>query len=253
MPDLFDCCEQIIEINQERCVNVEYELFTLIITILALSKEPLTEKANNLLEKLSTSLKFASTNELFEKHSGNLLKILQQTSNGWTLLTPDRCIFEQLLIRSKQNFCINFQIILKILQNTLDINGDGEVRLKTFIALSTILLQIDNDENDTEFEENMKRLITEIVEPNLIWRAGRTNESIRSAAIACLCTCLPFCANVLPVNLLNTLIGLVDEKSSMTRVHVLRAIGYYADAHAGQLSSDIFNLLYPGKFFTILI
>ncbi|XP_037872970.2 uncharacterized protein LOC119629813 [Bombyx mori] len=115
--------------------------------------------------------------------------------------------------------------------------------------------------------------------PNMIWSAGRTAEAIRTAAVACLCSALqdspqderiraenggdgdtvdkevnlfptkeslePFLDEMVPL-----LMGLVEDNSTLTRQHTLRAVCCLATLarQRGCFTADILNKMYFGTF-----
>lgn len=87
--------------------------------------------------------------------------------------------------------------------------------------------------------------IKEILEPILIWQAGRNSESIRAMATQALCsigcTCLIESREIFP-QLAKHFVALIDDELAITRAYALRCI-----LKAGPFAYDDYRQLTIGN------
>ena len=77
--------------------------------------------------------------------------------------------------------------IIPMLSANLHPEKDPEVRLKLFSLLSRLMMNSEKTLNSHEkFSEFAAVVITDMVLPNCVWKAGRTAGAIRTTAVACL-------------------------------------------------------------------
>lgn len=110
-----------------------YNLFKICVTIIAL-KHP-----DN--KDLITSDIFDE--ELWSLYTGQLLTHIHRNVSLWTTYTDEECIFVTILLEAGQAFGENLDIIGQILIEQLDVENDGEVRLKTLHVLANVFEQKD--------------------------------------------------------------------------------------------------------------
>lgn len=76
-------------------------------------------------------------------------------------------------------------------------------------------------------QAQLNDFVEDIIEPCLIWKVGRSAESLRAMATACLCSMSQGAPlesfNILP-NLTRHLISLVEDNSVVTRAYALRCL-----------------------------
>ncbi|XP_073945026.1 dynein axonemal assembly factor 5 [Choristoneura fumiferana] len=250
--------EAALDLCGEGCQVVADQLFTVNFTVYAM---PVDDKiqfmALSNLHKLRVAEKCGRTlTTLYDKHIRHVLAAITSDALTWTLLTPDRCLLECVLTHCGSAMSSQLHLISPLLKECLATpKVDPDVKLKMFTTLSTVLLRRQDHFYKCDrdiLEAFLKIVIEEVILPNLVWTAGRTAEAIRTAAVACLCSALqdnpeseleiekggdgdkkekevnlfptqeslePFLEQVVP--LLN---GLVDDNSTLTRQHTLRAI-----------------------------
>jgi hypothetical protein len=102
----------------------------------------------------------------------------------------------------------------------------------------------------------------DVIIPNLVWRAGRTAEAIRTAAISCLYAAFQHSADsISPFTVSDTLatvleplipllLTLVEDSSKKTRFITCRTLGRMMQLLriTGLHSADLVHQIYPGMF-----
>ncbi|XP_045771313.1 dynein axonemal assembly factor 5 isoform X1 [Maniola jurtina] len=255
--NLLKVTEALMDLCADECVAVAERLFIINFTVYAMPYDDNMQfMALSNLDKLRYIEKCGRTfTSLYEKHIGHVLADINSDAVTWSLLTPDRCLLECVLLHAGSAMGGQLHLIAPLLKECLaPPKVDPEVKLKVFTALSTVLLNQQTNFKKCEpdkLEAFLKIVIDEVILPNLIWSPGRTAEAIRTAAVACLCSALqdnpeeiavetggdgdtcdkemnlfpskeslePFLDQMVPL-----LVGLVDDNSALTRQHTLRAI-----------------------------
>ncbi|CAB3253838.1 unnamed protein product [Arctia plantaginis] len=282
--ELLHVCEALMDVCGDACTAVANDLFTINFTVYAMPFDNQIQfMAISNLDKLRYIEKCGKTlTTLYEKHIGRILAGITSDALTWSILTPDRCLLKCVMLHSGSAMGAQLHLIAPLLKESLAPSKvDPEVKLKIFTTLSTVLVQRQTNfrKCDTDkLEAFLNIVIEEVILPNLVWTAGRTAEAIRTAAVACLCSALqdnPPIDDVLiaeqggdgdtgdtEVNLFPTkeslapfldkmvplLVGLVDDNSTLTRQHALRAICCLATlaSRRGCFTAEILHKLYFG-------
>ncbi|KAJ0177017.1 hypothetical protein K1T71_007026 [Dendrolimus kikuchii] len=280
--NLLHVTEALMALCDEDCTAVAEDLFTINFTVYAMPvDEHIQFMALSNLDKLRYIEKCGrSLTSLYENHIKSILAGITSDALGWTLLSPDRCLLECVLLHAGSALGGQLHLIAPLLKECLATpKVDPEVKLKIFTTLSTVLLKRQDNFNKCETEKLeafLKIVIEDIIMPNLIWSAGRTAEAIRTAAVACLCSAMqdnprkaqtlegekggdgdkadeevklfptreslePFLEEIVPL-----LAGLVDDNSTLTRQHALRAICCFSSLakQRGCFTAEILHKLY---------
>ncbi|CAG5051832.1 unnamed protein product [Parnassius apollo] len=256
---LLHVTEALMNLCEEDCVSVAEELFIINFTVYAMPfDDNIQFMAVSNLDKLRHLEKCGRTlTSLYERHIRRVLVDITSDALTWTLLTPDRCLLECVLLHAGYAMGEQLHLIAPLLKECLATpKVDPEVKLKVFTALSTVLLRRQTNFSKCEMDKLkafLKIVIEDVILPNLVWAPGRTAEAIRSAAVACLCSALqddpqangelvdtgadgdsiekkvnlfpskeslePFMDRMVPL-----LVGLADDNSTLTRQHTMRAI-----------------------------
>ncbi|EFA07827.2 HEAT repeat-containing protein 2-like Protein [Tribolium castaneum] len=186
--ELVKCCDAISEKISKSDPEVGFHLFKILISVISLRDPENSHLTIELLEPLVSTLQFSGLDCLWGAYVGRLLGHIQNEPKSWLVTTPQRCIFETILLHSNSAFGENLPKIGEILAQSLHPEADPESRLKTFWALSTafdnksVIFRKSSD-LVTEFFE---KLISEIFVPSLVWRPGLTAEALRTMAASCL-------------------------------------------------------------------
>ncbi|XP_023943230.2 dynein axonemal assembly factor 5 [Bicyclus anynana] len=271
--------EALMDLCKGDCVAVAEDLFIVNFTVYAMPYDDNVQfMALSNLDKLRSIEKCGRTlTSLYNKHIRRILADINSDAVTWSLLTPERCLLECVLLHSGSAMGSQLHLIAPLLKDSLaPPKVDPEVKLKLFTALSTVLLQRQSNFKSCDpakLEAFLKIVIDEVIMPNLVWSPGRTAEAIRTAAVACLCSALqdnpeqdsverggngdtndeavnlfpskeslePFLDQMVPL-----LVGLVDDNSTLTRQHALRAVCCLATLarQRGCFTVDILHKLY---------
>ncbi|CAH0398042.1 unnamed protein product [Chilo suppressalis] len=280
--NLLHVTEALMDLCKKDCIPVAEDLFIINFTVYAMPVDDSIQfMALSNLDKLRYIENCGRTlTSLYDKHIRRVLADITSDALSWTLLSPDRCLLECVLMRSGSAMGGQLHLIAPLLKECLATpKVDPEVRLKIFTALSTVLLQRQNNFckcDSDKLEAFLKVVIEDVIMPNLVWSAGRISEAIRTAAIACLSSALqesPQNGDVISVdkggdgdknekevNLFPTreslepfidkmaplLVGLADDNSTLTRQHSLRAICYLSNLakQRGCFSAEVLNKIY---------
>lgn len=82
-------------------------LFTILVTLIALRDVDNKHINVSLLANLAKTLKLASTQDLWNKYTRDLLLDLDQKDpKAWLVVTAERCIFEIILLESGKKFFV---------------------------------------------------------------------------------------------------------------------------------------------------
>ncbi|XP_039753956.1 dynein assembly factor 5, axonemal [Pararge aegeria] len=256
--NLLHVTESLMDLCGDNCLIVADQLFVINFTVYAMPYDDKMQiMALSNLDKLRCIEKCGRTlTSLYDKHICRILADINSDAITWSLLTPDRCLLECVLLNSGSAMGSQLHLIAPLLKECLaPPKVDPEVKLKVFTALSTVLLKRQTNFRKCEpdkLESFLKIVIDEVIMPNLVWSPGRTSEAIRTAAVACLCSALqdnpgeqvpvekggdgdnydkevnlfptreslePFLDQMVPL-----LVSLADDNSTLTRQHTLRAI-----------------------------
>ncbi|XP_049868771.1 dynein axonemal assembly factor 5 isoform X2 [Pectinophora gossypiella] len=188
--------EALMDLCGEECTPVFEELFIINFTVYAM---PVNDEIQFLalanLDKLRFHEKCGrSLTSLYEKHIRRVLADITSDALTWTVLTPDCCLLECVLLHGSYAMGAQLHLIAPLLKECLATpKVDPEVKLKIFTTLSKALLNRQSNFKTCETEKLeafLKIVIEEVIMTNLVWTPGRTAEAIRTAAVACLCSAM---------------------------------------------------------------
>lgn len=253
-------CVQALSLHCPDDNDIKYDLFKITVGLIALNdpqssmnlvkNDDLTIIINSLDCNYKTNDLLRLLNELFESQP-----------ESWTIYTPQRCVFETILLQSHEIFTnANLNIIADILVKTLDANcnTDAESRLKTFSALSEAF---DDDTNkmtissDSDLSRFFQTLINDIFVPSLIWSAGLTAEVMRTMSAACLKSVLSDAKLFIDKTTSTTalkplLLSLLEDASSRSRVLAIECL---VELKRIEWSIDDLISVYPGLIIFIWV
>lgn len=94
-------------------------------------------------------------------------------------------------------------------------------------------------------------LFTEVLQPLLVWRAGRSAEALRTAATGCVVAALQLrpCTPQLSEQLVPLLLGLVEDSAFKTRQLATLAVLHVVQAlrNSDALAAKDVITIYPGR------
>eukprot|EP00041_Stephanoeca_diplocostata_P019051 m.404509 g.404509 ORF g.404509 m.404509 type:complete len:792 (+) comp21198_c0_seq1:75-2450(+) len=127
-----------------------------------------------------------SVENLYQCHASTLLEELSETHATWTRTSFQRAVFETLLDHAGVALGHNVDTIMTIFYSNFQPERDPELRLGFFTLLSKLLSTSGKNLNSTGAFAHAETVITRIVLPNCVWRNGRVQSALRTAACMCL-------------------------------------------------------------------
>ncbi|KAJ1526826.1 hypothetical protein ONE63_008394 [Megalurothrips usitatus] len=254
---LIKCCCAIMDICGQDCVNVSQELFNILVTVLALAgSDIILENAQAALQKLQNYEGFQDINDLYRKYMRQLLEDVSSAPQLWTIHCPERLIFQSVIVNCGQALSDCLDIMMSTLSASLQPeNQDAEMKLK---LLSTVAVILQNADRTHSIPANLMdpfilSFIKDVIAPNLIWKAGRTAEALRTITVSCLLAILQthgVTQNEAIIYLLDSLLpvilALVEDSARKTRLYSLRSLSHITNvAHVNKiLNAEHVNKLY---------
>ncbi|XP_063235223.1 dynein axonemal assembly factor 5 isoform X2 [Bacillus rossius redtenbacheri] len=232
---LLGCCAALMLVCREDCRAVSQQLFAVLLSVLALGADgSVARRATDLMEELRTLEGVASMADLYARHISPVLRDLEADDAPWTAHSPKRFIFQAVVQHSGEAICSSLEAVGRIMVRLAKPDADPEVKVKMFTVVSALFLERHSSlEGCSGLEDFVKVVIEDVVAGNLVWRAGRTAEAVRAAAVTLLWAVLrgsapvprPLVASCLPL-----LLSLVEDSLPRTRLTALRALARLARA-----------------------
>ncbi|XP_043260636.1 dynein axonemal assembly factor 5-like [Colletes gigas] len=235
---ILSCCRSLILICKEDCKLISEDLFIAIFTVLSMAKNHYMElEAKELLNVLADINCYDNVEKLYSEYIGQLISSLSDYKS-WSKHSPESQIFCACLIHVKTIFTFDMDIMLSILKSVMTNDADPELRLQYFTVLSQCFNQ---DSSDKIIDSKLSyQFLEDCILPGLIWTVGRVAETIRTAAVSCLCAFFEkyekdlsientqyfMKHNICPVldKIIPVLISLADDNSKKSRLYSLRAM-----------------------------
>ncbi|XP_072168625.1 dynein axonemal assembly factor 5-like [Diadema setosum] len=229
---LLSCVQAIISVARDDCQEVSLELFTVLITIMAVGREEaLREQVKTTLSDLALAVGHESPQALYDAHSKQVLDSFQTSYQHWTNLSVERLVFDTLLSEAGEVVGDLLDDIIPILETNLRPDKDAELRLKFFSLLSRLVMSAPCTLNSRQrFRDFSLAVVRNMVLPNCVWHAGRTATAIRTTAVSCLWALLQ--SGLLDAQQLNSIINdlqvqlvtLLEDDSCSTRLITVRIL-----------------------------
>lgn len=250
---LLACTSAFIRVTEAEVKVINQLLFNLIITVMAMATEaPIREKADELLDDLATTQSLESKTELFQQHTLPLLQSFGDGHVAWTNHSPERQIFDNLLLEAGPVVGHFLEEIFTVFKSCLKPEKDPEMRLKFFALLSKLVMNSATTlDSQQQFCQYAPSMVKEIILPNCVWRAGRTAGAIRTTAVSCMWALLQ--SGVLtketlePVaeELITQIITTMDDDNKSTRLISCRVMTRTFETLGPALDQDRLHNLYP--------
>ncbi|XP_021931973.1 dynein assembly factor 5, axonemal isoform X2 [Zootermopsis nevadensis] len=179
---LLSCCSNLMVVCEQDCKMIGYQLFVVIISVLGLATEEfVTKEALGCFHMLQSVETCTSLQNLFEKYLQPVLQEFQVSADSWSLCSPERFIFEALLIYAGSAIRLHLQIISEILVTCLKPEKDPEVRLKMFIILSSNVVATEELKCAHDSGPFLIKLVKVVLK-----RLDDVSDDVRVAAVATL-------------------------------------------------------------------
>ncbi|XP_055606065.1 dynein axonemal assembly factor 5 [Uranotaenia lowii] len=212
--------------NESDQLAVERMLYTVVLKVAAFSYEDALAVRDRALQVLA--LLDSRLDALHERHMASVIISLENLET----INSDSSDSIRLLagIVSVCGFRLPYHTVLK---KSLEIalkHASPPGKIKLFSSISIALLQWKDtmQASDEKHSELVKNFIEETIAPYLVWAAGRSSESIRSMATACLCAMSQGVENSIfapiVVGQLKTLGSLSEDNSIAARAYSLRTL-----------------------------
>ncbi|CAK8696019.1 unnamed protein product [Clavelina lepadiformis] len=229
---LLECVNAIITTCNQRVENCSLQLFTIIVTALALSKD---EDVQNMCDEQLRAVAASQgiePQDLFVRHTKQVLDSMRASYESWTMYSVEQFIFDALLSRAGPVVGDVLNEVMPMLKANLHPDKDPELKLKFFSLLSKLLMNASDTFNSKEqfSADHAEKMVCDMIAPNLVWKAGRKASAIRSIAIATLWALLRSelvstekACQVFPV-LLPQLIVTLDDDVKSTRLTTTKVL-----------------------------
>ncbi|GFO25560.1 dynein assembly factor 5, axonemal-like [Plakobranchus ocellatus] len=250
---IINFCRSLMSVVGKDVNAVSQEIFNLQVGVLAMTQNPsVVQSANDTMEELAKIQGFSGKADLFEMHTKALIDSFGDGVNMWTNFSPERQIFDTLLVEAGPVVGKHLDDIIPIIVANLQPEKDPELRLKFFSLLSRLVLAapttLDSDNHFGDFAVTVAR---DMILPNCVWKAGRTASAIRATAISCMWALLQSGAlsreKMEPIKepVLTQLISLIEDDTNTTRLVACRVLTRVFDLLGTALCQDHLHNLYP--------
>ncbi|NXH14796.1 DAAF5 factor, partial [Bucco capensis] len=252
MEQLLCCVQALIEVSQEDCKEISFQLMKVLVTIMATpSSQDLKGKVEEAMSSLAEVQQLDSFLYLYKQHIIQLMEWVSVSCDGWTCYSPEILQLEVIAAHSGPVIGEGLNHFILILKTCLQPNKDPQMRLKLFTVLSQLLQKASETVNSQGlFPSYLETVIKDILAPNLQWHAGRTAAAIRTTAVSCLWA-LVHCEMLSPEEILKVkdelvpqIIAAMDEDSKMTRLMACRIVSVFLKVCGRQLDEDKFTKTY---------
>ncbi|XP_054247137.1 dynein axonemal assembly factor 5 [Indicator indicator] len=252
MEQLLYCVRALIEVCQEYCKEISFQLMKVLVTIMATpNSQHLKEKVEETMSSLAEVQQLDSFLYLYKQHMVQLMEWVSVSCDGWTCYSPEVLQFDVIATHSGPVIGEALNSFILVLKTCLQPNKDPQLRLKLFTVLSQLLQKASETVNSQGlFPSYLETVIKDILAPNLQWHAGRTAAAIRTTAVSCLWA-LIHCEMLSPEEILKIKDGLMpqiiaalDEDSKLTRLMACRIVGVVFKVCGRQFDEDKFTNTY---------
>uniref|UniRef100_A0A8D8SVG5 Dynein assembly factor 5, axonemal n=1 Tax=Cacopsylla melanoneura TaxID=428564 RepID=A0A8D8SVG5_9HEMI len=166
-------------------------LFNVLIAVLALAtRKREKDQCVQLLGILTERSGFESQTELFKELSIQVLSECEKEARDWCVASPGRCMFLTLLTYSNIDVSLlahHSDTVVGILSQVVQPDNDATLILKMLLLLCECL---ENSHQFKGLDPVLHRIIREVLSVHLVWRAGKSQEALRTAAVVALRSCL---------------------------------------------------------------
>ncbi|XP_026714960.1 dynein assembly factor 5, axonemal [Athene cunicularia] len=252
MEQLLYCVQALVEVCQEDCKEISFQLMKVLVTIMAIPcSENLKEKVEETMSSLAEVQQLDSFLYLYKQHIIQLMEWVSVSCDCWACYSPEILQLDVIATHSGPVIGEALNDFILILKTCLQPNKDPQMRLKLFTVLSQLLQKASETVNSQGlFPSYLETLIKDILAPNLQWHAGRTAAAIRTTAVSCLWA-LIHCEMLSPKEILTVKDGLMpqiiaamDEDSKITRLMACRIVGVFLKVCGKQFDEDKFTTTY---------
>ncbi|XP_063708550.1 dynein axonemal assembly factor 5 [Culicoides brevitarsis] len=206
--------------------ETEKNLYTITMKVMSLGPEieDIQTLGKEILAKIST---FTSVQGLHDRYSLHLLNQIGPLETEAEEVLPQISLLSGIINISglhSANIRTFQPHILTALKNTCP-----EGRVLIFKSIAEVMIQWKTLSTSPEnTEEVLKTFIQDVIQPYLVWAAGRSAETVRTMATACLCATIQGADEEIAAKLIDhfssELVPLIEDNSIRTRAFALRIL-----------------------------
>nr|CAD7452162.1 unnamed protein product [Timema tahoe] len=251
---LQNCMLAILTVCEESVQPVSQQFFNVTFPGAALGDTAVRNTAEELLMRLGQTEGCEPPHLVYSRHAGSLFQDLQLSLDTWIFNSPQRSIFQTLVEKLVSYDTVGpyLGIISSLMVYLTATDKDPRVKLSVYTSLALLL----NTKNSPlgscdELDTFRVTVVQDVILPGLVWQAGRTAETVRTSAVACLWAALqdPVPPSMVRVTdmCLPLVLGLVEDSARKTRLlacRALRALVQLARS-GGRLNADLIHQVFP--------
>ncbi|XP_034396317.1 dynein assembly factor 5, axonemal-like [Cyclopterus lumpus] len=253
LDQLLACVDVLLRHCESDHGSVSLQLLQVLVTVQSFSTEPrLSEKAVESVQLLSTVQGLDSAMELYRQHMGQLLDWLSGSVNTWSSYSPQRLQLHIIVIQSGPVIGEFVGPLMPLLFSCLHPDRDPEMRMSIFTMLAKLLLDATNTlDSKGRFRDESERFLSDVLLPNLVWRAGRIAAAVRTSALSCLLALLHGGATTpgqllcLEEKLRSQVLSALEEDSQVGRLLACRSLSVILRLIGTNLHPEALNQIYP--------
>ncbi|XP_026281216.1 dynein axonemal assembly factor 5 [Frankliniella occidentalis] len=255
---LVKCCQSILSVCGKDSVVVSQQIFNVLSTALALAASDDVQKfAQGTLSNLKTLEDLEKVSDLYKKFMRPLLLDVSSSPELWTVHCPERQIFQTLMLNSGPAISANLDLMIPTLTASLKPeNQDAEMKLKLLTSVAIILQNADNTHciDTPVMDPFLLSIIKGVIAPNLVWKAGRTAEALRTITVSCLLSILQThgvrneeTTEYLVDSLTPIVLTLVEDSAKKSRLYSCHSLCHIicAAQKMSKLRSEHVHKIYP--------
>nr|CAD7588228.1 unnamed protein product [Timema genevievae] len=258
---LQNCMLAILSVCEESVQPVSQQFFNVTFPGAALGDTAVRNTAEELLMRLGQTEGLEPPHLVYSRHAGSLFQDLQLSLDTWIFNSPQRSIFQTLVEKlvSYETAGPYLGIISSLMVYLTTTDKDPRVKLSVYTSLA-LLLDTKNSPlgSSDELDTFRVTVVQDVILPGLVWQAGRTAETVRTSAVACLWAALqdPVPPSMVRVTdmCLPLVLGLVEDSARKTRLlacRVLRALVQLTRS-SGRLNADLIHQVFPAAVKTVV-
>uniref|UniRef100_H3DKT4 Dynein axonemal assembly factor 5 n=1 Tax=Tetraodon nigroviridis TaxID=99883 RepID=H3DKT4_TETNG len=253
LQQLLACIDVLLRHCDLDCGSVSLQLLQVLITVQSLSVDPqLSDKTSETVQLLCKVQGLDSVMELYRQHMGQLLDWLSASVSTWTRSSPQRLQLQTIVFQSGPVIGEFLGQLVPLLCCSLQTDKDPELRMSIFTMLAKLLLDAENSlDSQGNFHKVSEKFLSDILLPNLVWRAGRTASAVRTAALSSLLALLHG-GSITPGQLLclleklsPVLLSALEDDARMSRLFACRSVATVLKLTGKSLHPDALNKIYP--------
>eukprot|EP00045_Choanoeca_perplexa_P009487 m.91812 g.91812 ORF g.91812 m.91812 type:complete len:863 (-) comp14918_c0_seq1:131-2719(-) len=168
------------------CASHAEPLFHILVNMLAMAPT-LASEVYVAMDRLADAQGLDSRQVLFDNHTEALLSTLSKDHGAWTSHTPQRKLFDTLLLHAGAVLGRLLDLFVPIFVSNTNPSKPVEVRVQFFTLLGKLLTSARQSINSTgALDQQAVTLIRDVICPNLAWQAGDKAQALRVASLSCL-------------------------------------------------------------------